>query len=187
MAVYKWKGYELNLELQGFDKLAQMFKTLPEKFSNKVIIKTLRKGGTLVNNEIKKQIPGNIKGIAGALNTAALDNKDNPAIIAGFFRRQRYFSNKTGKKRKADLKQKGSAKMDAATIAYWFNYGTMSNRTGVYRFRTPRKAKTAGHKGGIRAQLFFQKGTAAALKPANEVVTKELDNIFQKEFEKLNK
>jgi hypothetical protein len=187
MAVFKWKGYDLSLELQGFDKLAQMFKDLPGRFSNKVLLKTLRKGGSIVNREIKKQIPATIKGVAGALSIASLDDKDNPAIIAGFFRRQRYFSNKTGLKRRADLKQKGKAKLDAATIAYWFNYGTMANRTGVYRFRTPRKSRTANRTGGIPAHLFFQKGAVAALKPANELVMKEFDGIFQKEFDKLDK
>lgn len=184
MAVFKFQKYDMILEMQGFDKLAQMFRELPEKFSNRVLLKTLRKGGLIVNAEIKKQIPGKIKGVAGSLGMSTLNDQNSPAMIAGFFRKQRYFSNKTGKKRKAALRNKGDKKMDAATIAYWFNYGTLGGRTGVYRFRRP-----AGRRGGkgIDAELFLQKGMVAALKPANDLVLKEFDGIFEKEFEKLNK
>ena len=184
MAVFKFKKYDMILEMQGFDKLASMFKELPDRFSNSVLLKTLRKGGRLVNAQIKKQVPGTIKGIAGALSLASLNDKENPAIIAGFFRRQRFFSNKTGARRKADLRHKGDKRLDAATIAYWFNYGTLAGRTGVYRFR--RQAGTGGGK-GIEAQLFLQKAMVTALKPVNDMVTKEFDEIFQKEFDKLNK
>jgi hypothetical protein len=185
MARFAWKGYGLTLEIQGADKLAKMFKDLPDKFSTKVLLKTLRKGGSIVNAEIKKHIPANIKGIAASLDMSKIETDESPAIIAGFFRSRKYFSNKTGKRRKADLRQKGDNKFDAATIAYWFNYGTLANRTSVYRFRTPRKARTASRRGGIEAQLFFQKGAAAALKPANDLITKEFDGIFQTEFDKL--
>jgi hypothetical protein len=177
----------VKLEIEGADKLGQMFHDLPERFSKKVLIPVLRKGGNIINAEVKKQVPSNIKGVKAALSTAVIGKDETPGVVAGFFRRKRYFSNKTGVKRKADLRGKGDKKFDAATIAYWFNYGTMANRSGAHAFRTPRKGPRKSAKGGIRPLLFFQKGVLAGFKKANESVTKDLDLIFANEFEKLNR
>jgi hypothetical protein len=132
-------------------------------------------------------VPSNIKGVKAALSVAIIGKEETPTVIAGFFRKKRYFSNKSGIKRKADLRSKGDKKFDAATIAYWFNYGTMANRSGAHAFRTPRKGPRKAAKGGIKPLLFFQKGTLAGFKKANESVTKDLDGRFMREFEKLER
>lgn len=187
MAKFSLAKRGITFKMEGAEQLARMFNELPEKFSKKVLIVTLRKGGGIINAEIKKEVPSKIKGVSAALSVGVIDRDETPSVIAGFFRNRRYFSNKTGAKRRVDLLQKGKRKFDAATIAYWFNYGTMANRSGTHRFRTPRRGPRSSASGGLKAELFFQKGVLAGFKKANESITKDFDNIFMKAFEKLNR
>jgi Bacteriophage HK97-gp10, putative tail-component len=184
MAKLGMNNYQISFEMEGADKLAQMFNELPDNFSNKVMRTILRKGAAIINGEIKKATPSCIKGVDMALDMANLGGAETPTIVTGFFRNKRYFSNKVGKKRKKDLASK-DVKFDAATIAYWFNYGTMANRSGQYQFATPRKGPRKNAAGGIRPTYFFQEGVVNGFKKANESVTKDFDDIFSKAFAKL--
>lgn len=166
---------EVTIDIIGADKLASMFRGLSVRFRKKVVVSTLRKGAQKIKSAIAKKVPARIKGINRALMIRAGGSAYNPNVKVGYFAKERYF-NKAAKK-----------KQDAAFVAYWFNYGTMANRSNNRRFKTPRRKKSAHKKGGIRPMYFFENGVREGMPKAEETIIKEFDGIFKKEFEKLNR
>ena len=81
-------------------------------------------------------------------------------------------------------REKGDDYIPEFQRAYWFEYGTLSNRDPRHRFVHRRKTKTAGWKGGIRAtrdtELAWQMASGAVVGAIPREVTKAADNYDRK-------
>jgi hypothetical protein len=156
---------------QGIENLNKIFKEFPEMGYRKPIMAGFRKASAPVKKAMKSNLPANLRGAARSIKAVAYKTKE-PEMGVGIFSKGITYQNRRGKR------------WSPWQLIYWHNYGTMAGRSAEHSFITPRRKKTAGSSGGIKAGMFIEKAwdqsSAQAQKNFEETVEKETIKFFEK-------
>jgi len=153
----------VSITIEGDKELASKFDNLSKAASKKVVLVAFRKTSAIFTRALRSAMPAGLKKSVG---TKALKGED-ATLVAGVMSNKKY---KSGK----------GSELDAWTVAYWLEFGTMANRSTGHTFVRPRRRKSANWKGGI-----VGKGTVnSAWEQTQGTIEKETGAILQTEIEK---
>jgi len=143
----------------GSDDILKFFKEFPEEGYRKPILAGFKKAAIPVRKAIVQAIPARIKAVKAAVKVRP--SRRHLATNIGIYARIGWYVNRKGKK------------WDPFQLAYWFNYGTYSNRSPMHSFVRARDRKTADRKGGIKPDLYVDKAWRQSAAKAKQELEKE--------------
>lgn len=156
--------------LEGHNELKQIFRDFPEYGYRKPVMAAFRKAAKPVVSAMASNLPSELKKMKKILKTTAGKGK-SLTMSVGFKGGLGMYQNRRGQM------------WDPWQLIYWFNYGTLSNRLGTHDFKTPRKSKSSGRKGGIKPGLFVEKAWEDSKGAAQKEFEKECELQVNKFFQ----
>lgn len=157
--------------LTGDKELLKIFKEFPENGYRKPIMSSFRKAAVPVRKAMIAGLPASIKPMKKAIKAVPYKSKE-PELGVGAFKKGMMYQNSRGQN------------WNPYMLIYWFNYGTLANRSSSHSFLTARRKASSSWKGGIKAGLFMEKAwessKAEAQKIFEETVDKEITKFFEK-------
>lgn len=161
-----------NFTLTGTENLKKIFQEFPEGGYRAPLNVAFRKAAVPVRAAIIRNLPSGLSSLSKVIKAkTSRPSKGEPSLAVGVFSQGKY------------VNRRGIA-WNPWVMAYWFNYGTLAMRASGNNFKTPRKAKTANWKGGIKPLLFIEKAwdqsKGQAQSTFEEVVDKEITKFFEK-------
>jgi hypothetical protein len=161
---------------EGMENLQRIFRDFPEKGYRKPVIAAFRKAAEPVKRAMISNLPGNLKPLRKAVKIKPGKGR-SLTLAVGIYARQGVYRNRKGQD------------WDPYQLAYWHNYGTLANRDPEHQFKTGRRKKTAGYRGGIRPMRFveraWEESKGQAQKEFEVAVDKEITKWLEKEAYKL--
>lgn len=155
--------------LTGHAELKQIFREFPEYGYRKPVMAAFRKAAKPVSKAMSGNLPSFLKSTRKIIKVTPGKGK-SITMSVGFKGMQGMYKNRRGQM------------WDPYQLVYWFNYGTLANRLGTHTFKTPRKSKSAGRKGGIKPGLFVEKAWEDSKGDAQREFEKEVDVQLTKFF-----
>ena len=133
-----------NFELIGAENLKRIIREFPENGYIKPVKAAFRKAADPVKKAIVTNLPGSLKGLKKAVKIKPGKGK-SLTMAVGIYSGNGVFRNTRGQD------------WDPYMIAYWHNYGTLSNRDREHSFKKQRRSISADFQGGIRPQRFVER------------------------------
>ena len=161
-------------KIDGMANLQKIIKDMPEHGMRKPVRTAFRKSGEVVKRAMANSLPSNMKQIRKVIKIKE-DKVKSAGLTVGFYANTGIFRNSRGKQ------------TDPYFVLYWQNYGTLANRntdTGLQRFKTPRRKKTASWKGGIKPGLYVEKAWEGSKGEAQQVFEKTYEQEITKFLER---
>lgn len=138
-------------DIKGTQAIDEILKGLPQKYAKKPMIAAFRRGAREFTKVLRSNTPKDTGETRKAIKVKA---ERGIGLKVGF------------------TAAKGN--MPGYLKAYWNNYGTLSNRSGSHNFQRPRKSKTSGWQGGIRAGGFVEDSWEQTKVKVEDTIEKEL-------------
>jgi len=158
-----------DFELIGAENLKQIFRQFPEKGYHKSVKAAFRSAAAPVKKAIVANLPGNLKSIKRAVKIKAGKGK-SLTMAVGIFAGAGVFRNSRGQD------------WDPYMIAYWHNYGTLSNRDREHSFKMQRRSKSVSWQGGIRPQRFVERAWDQSKNKARQEFERKAQDEVEKFF-----
>ncbi len=153
-------------DIDGANVLQEVFEKLPAKYSDKIVISTMRKAARPLVKSIRSLAPRSEGAMANKVSVKAYSKiKGCPSIKVGW-----HAKNNEG--RWAYFK------------AYWQNYGTLSNRAPGHTFKNARNSKTSERKGGNAPKFFIERAWEGTQKQSESIMDKDMEGIALKFLKK---
>ena len=156
-----------NFTLDGTENLRKIFEDMPERGYRKPIIAAFRKAADPVKRAMSARLPASLKAVKKILKIKPGKGK-SLTLAVGFFGDEGKYINSKG------------TVVDAYNLVYWLNYGTLSNRDRMHKFKTQRRKISASWGGGITAVNFVDR----AWEDSRGQAQNNFETTFQTELEK---
>jgi len=158
-----------DFELIGAENLKQIFRQFPDRGYIKPVKAAFRSAAAPVKKAIVANLPGNLKSLKRAVKIKAGKGK-SLTLSVGIFAGTGVFRNSRGQD------------WDPYIIAYWHNYGTLSNRDREHSFKTQRRSVSINRQGGIRPQRFIERAWDQSKNKARQEFEKKAQDEVEKFF-----
>lgn len=156
----------MEFEINGGKVLEDVFEKLPAKYSDAIVISTMRKAARPLVKAIRSNAPKAGGGMARRVKTKATKRKKGcPSVKVGWA-------------------VKNDGDIEDYFKAYWLSYGTLANRASNHTFKFARKGKTMGRKGGIKPLFIVEKAWAQEKDRCRSIINNEMESIAIKYLKK---
>lgn len=153
-------------DIDGANVLQEVFEKLPAKYSDKIVISTMRKAARPLVKSIRSLAPRSEGNMAKKVSVKAYRKKKGcPSIKVGWH-------------------AKNSEGRWAYFKAYWQNYGTLSNRAPGHVFKRPRSSKSRDRKGGNTPKFFVERAWSGTQRQSESIMDKDMEDVALKFLKK---